>query len=477
MSLMDVAVVGAGPNGLVAAAVLADAGLRVTVYEATDAPGGGVRTEALTLPGFLHDTYSAVYPLAPASPVFERLRLTSHGLDWIHPDIPLAHPQLDGSAAVLHRSIQATAATLGSDANRYQKLVGAFSGKWDDLTHDALAPLTAHLPRHPLVLSRFGLPGALPADLMARVFHEPQTRAMLAGLAAHTIAPLSQPFTFGVGLLFLVAAHEVGWPVPRGGAQAITDALVSCLRQRNVPIITDHFVRSMNDLPPARAYVFDVTPDQLVRIAGDALGGRYAERLRRYRRGAAVFKVDYALDAPVPWIAEACRRAGTVHLGSSYNEIAGALRSVHNGELPQHPFVIAAQPSLVDPSRAPEGKHVLWAYAHVPHGYTGDPLELVEDQIERFAPGFRSVVAARSTLSPAQLKQRNPNMVGGDIAGGSFTGMQTVFRPVFSRVPYATPNPSMYICSSSTPPGPGVHGMCGYNAARAVLGRSFGKRV
>lgn len=472
---MDVAVVGAGPNGMVAAAKLADAGLDVAVYEAAHAPGGGVRTEPLTLPGFLHDSYSAVYPLAPQSRAFQDLRLQEHGLEWIHPKVPMVHPQLDGSAAVLSRSIDETMQTLGVDAERYRHLVSAFTGRWRDLTDDALAPLTAHVPRHPLLLSLFGVPALLPAAVMTRLFREPQTRAMIAGLAAHTIAPLSQPFTFGIALMFMISAHEVGWPIPRGGAQSITDALVSCLRERNVPIITDHLVQSMSDLPAARAYVFDVTPDQLVRIAADRLPHRYATRLQKYRRGPAVYKVDYALDAPVPWTSETCRQAGTVHLGASYDEISGALQLVNKGKPASTPFVIAAQPTVVDPSRAPEGKHVLWTYAHVPHGYSGDPLELIEDQIERFAPGFPSIVAARSTLTPAQLEQRNPNMVGGDIAGGSFTGMQTIFRPVLTRVPYATADPSIYVCSSSTPPGPGVHGMCGYNAANAVLRRTFGK--
>jgi phytoene dehydrogenase-like protein len=476
MNAMDAVVVGAGPNGLVAAAELAEAGLKVAVYEAADAPGGGVRTEALTLPGFLHDTYSAVYPLAPASPAFKRLGLEEHGLEWIHPQVPMAHPRLDGSAAVLARSIDETVATLGVDEARYRKLVEPFSGKWNELTGDALAPLTMHVPDHPLLLSRFGIPGLLPADVMTRLFKEPQTQAMLAGLAAHTIAPLSQPFTFGIGLLFMIAAHEVGWPIPKGGAQAITDAMVSCLQSRNVDIVLDHRVRSMDDLPPARAYVFDLTPDQLADIAGDRLAGKYTQRLWKYRRGPAVYKVDYALDGPVPWTADACRRAGTVHLGDSYEHIAAALRSVNNHEFPRTPFVIAAQPSIVDPSRAPDGKHVLWAYAHVPHGYTGDPADIIENHIEKYAPGFRSLVLARSALTPAQLEQRNPNMVGGDIAGGSFTGMQTIFRPTLSRVPYATANPSIYICSSSTPPGPGVHGMCGLHAARTVLRRSFGTR-
>jgi phytoene dehydrogenase-like protein len=474
---MDVAVIGAGPNGLVAAALLAKAGLDVEIFEASDAPGGGVRTEALTLPGFLHDTYSAVYPLAQASLAFERLELEQRGLEWLHPPIALAHPQLDGSAATLAKSIDETAATLGADAGRYRRLVSAFGGQWRALTSDALAPLTNHVPRHPLLLARFGLPAALPAAALVRLFREPQTRAMFAGLAAHTIAPLSQPFTAGIGLLFAIAAHEVGWPVPRGGAQSITDALLTVLLQQNVTLHANSAVATLDDLPKARAYVFDLTPEHVARIADRHLPDHFSRRLQRYRRGAAVFKVDYALDAAVPWTAEACREAGTVHLGASYDDIAGALASVNRGVMPARPFVIAAQPTVVDPSRSPEGKHVLWAYAHVPHGHKDDVLESIEDQIECFAPGFRSIVSARSVLNPAQLEERNANNVGGDIAGGSFTGTQSVLRPVLSRNPHATPNDSIYICSSSTPPGPGVHGMCGYNAAKAVLKRSFGKDI
>lgn len=471
----DAIVVGAGPNGLVAAALLADAGVEVAIYEAADSPGGGARTEALTLPGFMHDTYSAVYPLAMRSPVFEQLDLESHGLQWVQPEIPMVHPQLNGPPAVLARSIDETSSALGRDGALYRKLVEPFTGKWSQLSRDALSPMLGHVPRHPLLLARFGVPGMLPAALMAHWFKEDRTRAMMAGLAAHAIAPLTQPFTFGVSYLFLVAAHEVGWPIPVGGAQAITNSLVSYLEKRGVQIHTNHPVTSLEELPKARAYVFDLTPEHVARISGSRLPQKTSARFARYRRGPAVYKLDYALDAPVPWTSEECRRAGTVHIGSSYGEIAGALREVNDGILPPRPFLIAAQPTIDDPTRAPDGKHVSWLYAHVPNGYDGDATELIEDQLERFAPGFRSIVAKRSVIGPHDLQARNANNVGGDIAGGSFTGFQTVTRPVPSLAPYATANESIFICSSSTPPGPGVHGMCGYFAANTVLSRRFGK--
>jgi phytoene dehydrogenase-like protein len=469
----DVVVIGAGPNGLAAAAVLARAGLSVEIHEAAEAIGGGARTEALTLPGFLHDPCAAVHPLAVRSPAFESMPLEAHGLEWVHPELPLAHPQLDGSAAILDRSFDTTANSMGIDSAAYRQLVGPFIGRWSELSRDALAPMTAHRPRHPLLLGKFGMRSILPAALVAKRFHDPATRAMYAGLAAHAITPLSRTFTSGVALMFAIAAHEGGWPFPRGGAQAISDALGSYLREMNVDIVLNHRITSLDELPSARAYVFDLNPEQVARIAGDKLPHTHASKLTSYRRGPAVYKIDYALNGPVPWTNADARRAGTVHLGSSFEEISNALRRVNRGEISNTPFLITSQPTIFDPSRAPEGKHVFWVYAHVPNGYQADMVESIEDQIERFAPGFRSVVLSRSITTPMQIESRNANNVGGDIAGGSFGGLRTVFRPVATRVPYATPNPSIYICSSATPPGPGVHGMCGFHAARTALKRTF----
>jgi phytoene dehydrogenase-like protein len=332
-----------------------------------------------------------------------------------------------------------------------------------------------HWPRHPLLLTAFGLRGGWPASFLARRFGGEPARALLAGLAAHVIAPLSTPCSGAVALLFAVAAHEVGWPIPRGGSGAITGALVAHLRSLGGELVTGTRIRSLDDLPAARAYVLDVMPRDLAVIAGDRLPRRYLHRLARYRHGPGVFKIDYALSGPVPWRAEACRRAGTVHVAGSWSEIGAALGAAHRGGVPDPPFLIAAQPSLFDPSRAPEGQHVLWVYAHVPHGWRGDLTGAIERQVERFAPGFRELVLGRRAAGPPDIESRNANNVGGDIGGGAFGGGQALFRPVLAPVPYATPNPSVYLCSAATPPGAGVHGMCGYHAARAVLGRVFGR--
>ncbi|GDY29014.1 dehydrogenase [Gandjariella thermophila] len=476
MANVDAIVVGAGPNGLTAAVTLARAGLAVRVYEGADGVGGGARTEELTLPGFRHDPCSAVHPLGAGSPAFRALPLTDHGLEWVHPDLPLAHPFPDGSAAVLDRSAAATAESLGVDRDTYLWLVRPFADRWDELAEDVLRAPLAGLPRHPLLLGRFGPRAAAPAAVLARCFRGERARGLLAGLAAHVIAPLTAPATGGVALLFSLAAHAGGWPFPRGGSQAIADALTSLLTSLGGKIETGRPVRTLRELPPARAYLFDTNPEQVATIAGDALPRRFAERFRRYRHGPGVFKVDYALSEPVPWTAQPCRRAGTVHLGPSLAEIGAALRAVHNGAPPQPPFLIAAQPSLFDPTRAPEGRHVLWVYAHVPNGWRGDLTEAVERQIERFAPGFRDTVLARTISGPAEVAARNPNNVGGDIAVGRCDQLRLMFRPMLARVPYATGNPAIYLCSSATPPGPGVHGMCGYHAAGAALRRAFSRK-
>jgi phytoene dehydrogenase-like protein len=475
--MLDVAVVGSGPNGLTAAVTMAQAGLSVRVFEAADRLGGGTRTEELTLPGFRHDVCSAVHPLGVGSPALAALPLADHGLEWVHPDLALAHPLLDGSAAVLARSVDETAASLGRDGRAWRALVQPFLGRWPELAAEILEPLTMGVPRHPVLLARFGLRAIWPVQLTTRAFREDRARLLLAGIAGHAIAPLSSPLTTSVGLMLAVAAHEVGWPVARGGSQAIADALASYLRSLGGEVETGVPVTALDQLPPARAYALDVMPRELATIAGDRLPGRYRERLGRYRHGPAVFKVDYALADVVPWKADECRRAATVHLGASVPEIGGALAAAAAGRPPSPPFLIVAQPTIVDPSRAPAGRHVLWAYGHVPQGWRGDLSGAIEHQIERFAPGFRDLVLARSAWGPPQLEAHNRSMVGGDIAGGVFRGRQVLFRPVIARVPYATPDPSIFLCSAATPPGPGVHGMGGYHAARVALHRVFQTRI
>jgi phytoene dehydrogenase-like protein len=465
-SMLDAVVVGAGPNGLTAAVELARRGFSVAVFEARDTVGGGARTEELTLPGFQHDPCSAVHPLGVGSPVFKTMPLARYGLDWLHPELPMAHPFDDGTAAVLARSVATTAASFGPrDAGAYRRLVAPFLGKWDSLAQDFMSlPLTA-LPRDPVTLARFGLAGLPPSTWLTRRFTDEKAKALFAGLVAHVIAPLSGLATGAVGMIFALAAHEGGWPVPRGGSGSISDALTAYLRDLGGTVHTGYEVKRLDDLPPARAYIFDTAPTALARIAG--LGRVYDG----YRYGASVFKIDYALDGPVPWTAEEPRRAGTVQIGPTSGEIGTALRQASGGQAPETPFLITAQPSLVDPSRAPEGKHVFWAYGHVPNSWGGDLTDAVERQIERFAPGFRDRVLARATAGPSELARRNANYVGGDIACGAASGLQLLLRPRISLSPYATPHPAVFLCSSATPPGPGVHGMSGHNAAKAVWRR------
>ncbi|MFJ4906972.1 phytoene desaturase family protein [Streptomyces sp. NPDC093249] len=464
--MLDAVVVGAGPNGLTAAVELARRGFSVAVFEAKSTVGGGARTEELTLPGFRHDPCSAVHPLGAGSPVFRTMPLARYGLEWLHPELPMAHPWDDGTAAVLARSVAETAASFGPhDAGAYRRLVAPYLGKWDSLARDFMQlPLTA-LPRDPVTLARFGIDGLPPSTWLMRRFRDEKAKGLFAGLVGHVIAPLGGFATSAVGLVFALAAHAGGWPMPRGGSQSISDALTAYLKDLGGAVHTDFEVKRLDDLPPARAYVFDTSPTALARIAG--FGGHYDH----YRYGAGVFKIDYALDGPVPWTAPEARRAGTVQIGPTAGEIDTALHRASSGTAPDAPFLITAQPSLVDPSRAPEGKQVFWAYGHVPNGWTGDLTDAIERQIERFAPGFRDRVLARATAGPPELAAHNANYVGGDIACGAARGLQLLLRPTLSLRPYATPHPAVFLCSAATPPGPGVHGMSGHNAAKAVWRR------
>ena len=460
--------VGSGPNGLAAAIVLARAGVKVLVLEGEQQVGGGVRTEELTLPGFRHDTCSAIHPLGVASPFLKTLPLERHGVEWIHPDAPLAHPFDDGGAAVLERSIEATGATLGEDAASYRKLMEPLCRNVPELLEGILGPLRA--PRHPLVLARFGTKGVLPVERLARrAFAGERARGLLAGMAAHSMLPLSRALTGAVGLTLGVLGHDVGWPMARGGSQAIADALVAHLRELGGEVETGRRVTSLAELGDARTVLLDVTPRQFLALAGDGLPSVYRRRLEGYRYGPGVFKLDWALDAPIPWRAEACARAGTVHLGATLEEVSASERAVWRGTTAERPYVLVAQQTLFDPSRAPEGKHTAWAYCHVPNGWPGDMTDAIESQVERFAPGFRDRVLARSAMGPAAVEAHNPNYVGGDINGGVLDLRQLFTRPVARRTPSATPLPGVFICSSSTPPGGGVHGMCGFHAATAAL--------
>lgn len=466
-SIRDAVVVGAGPNGLTAAVELARRGFSVELFEAKDTVGGGARTEELTLPGFLHDPCSAVHPTGAGSPAFRDMPLDRYGLEWLHPELCMAHPFPDGTAAVLARSVGETAASLGpGDAGAYRRLVEPYTGRWDTLAEDFLgygSVLNGRFPKDPLQLARFGLTGLPPITWIKARFRGEKGRALLAGMAGHVIAPMNRPFITAPALVFALAAHANGWPVPRGGSQSISDALAGYLRALGGTIHTGTEVRRLDELPPARAYIFDTSPTALARIAG--LGSAYDG----FRYGASLFKLDYALDGPVPWTSEAARRAGTVHVGPTLADIDTAMRdAVVRGRAPEKPFLITSQPSLVDPSRAPEGKHVFWAYGHLPANWEGDATEAIERQLDRFAPGFRDRVLARATAGPPQLAARNANYVGGDIACGSAAGLRLLIRPKLRRVPYATAHPSVFLCSSATPPGPGVHGMAGHHAARAV---------
>ncbi len=464
----DAIVIGSGPNGLAAAIAVAQAGRSVLMYEAKDSIGGGSRSLELTLPGFIHDVCSAIHPLGVGSPFLQTLPLKQYGLEWISPPLALAHPFDDGTAAALDRSIDATGKTLDCDAEAYRKLMKPFVADWDKLAHDILAPLRP--PRYPFALARLGLKAIPSARILAEsTFKGERARGFFAGLAGHSMMPLDQPITAGFGLTLAILGHVVGWPFPRGGAQKIVDAMAAYLRSLGGKIITGVEVQSLEGLPAATAYFCDVTPRQLLRIAEKRLPKGYQHRLEHYRYGPGVFKIDFALDGPIPWKAEACTQAGTLHLGGTFEEIAASERAVWQGQHAERPYILLAQQSLFDHTRAPAGKQTAWAYCHVPNGSTFDMTGRIEAQIERFAPGFRERILARSTKNALQMEQYNANYVGGDINGGVQDFRQFFTRPTVQPVPYTTGAKGVYICSSSTPPGGGVHGMCGYFAAQTAL--------
>ena len=463
-------VVGSGPNGLAAAITLARAGRSVLVLEAADTVGGGARSAELTLPGFLHDVCSAIHPLAAASPCFREWPLADHGLELVHPPAPLAHPLDDGTAVMLERSADDTADGLGSDAEAYRKLVAPLVERGELLEPFLLGRWP--IPRHPLAAARFAAVGLRSAVGLASRFQGERARALLAGLAAHSMQNLRRPPTAAFGLVLALLGHRHGWPVVRGGSQKLADALASYLRSLDGEIETGRRVDSLDELPSSGLTMLDLTPRQLLRIAGHRLPSRYARALRRYRYGPGVFKVDWALDGPVPWGAGECLRAGTVHLGGTLEEIAASEEAVWRGRVPERPYVLAAQQSLFDDTRAPEGKHTLWAYCHVPNGSRVDMTAVIEAQVERFAPGFRERILGRSVRGPAEVESENPNYVGGDINGGVQDLRQLYTRPAIRLNPYSTPVEGLYICSSSTPPGGGVHGLCGYYAAHSALAKT-----
>jgi phytoene dehydrogenase-like protein len=472
----DAVVVGAGPNGLAAAITLAREGCSVLLREAADTVGGGTRTAELTLPGFQHDICSAVHPTGAASPFFRSLPLRRHGLEWVHAPIPLAHPFDDGSAAVLAHSVADTAASLGDDGHAYRRLVAPHLEVFDDIIHDILAPI--RMPRHPLLMARFGL-DALPSVrqlVTGRFVHDP-ARALFAGCAAHCMLPLDWNATASFGLVLVLTAHAVGWPAARGGSRAIADALAAHFVELGGVIETGAPVRSLHELPAARATLLDVTPHQLLDLAGPRLRGRYRRQLERFRYGPGTFKIDWALSEPVPWTAPACRQAMVVHLGGSYPEIEYSESSPWVDQHVDRPYTLFSQTTAFDPGRAPPGRHTAWAYCHVPQRSDRDITDIVEAQVERFAPGFRDTILARYTMTPSDFERHNPNIVHGDINGGAQHLRQLLFRPVVRWNPYSTALPGVYLCSASTPPGGAVHGMAGFHAARAALRREFGRRV
>ncbi len=471
----DAVVVGSGPNGLAAAITLQQAGLSVLLIEGKDTIGGGARSAELTLPGFTHDICSAIHPLAAGSPFFKTLPLPAYGLEYIYPEIAAAHPFDNGKAAILQRSVEATAGSLEGDRRAYSQLIGPLYEAWPGIVNDVLAPF--HFPRKLGAFFNFGVKALTSAAHLSKKFQTAQAKGFWAGMAAHGLQPLSNFATSAVALVLLVTGHSSGWPIVRGGTQQLAQALASYFTSLGGKILTNFVVRAMDQLPTAHAILFDVTPRQLLQIAGQRLTSFYQWQLRRYRYGMGVFKVDWALDGPTPFTADACRRAGTVHLGNTYDEIASGEKMIWRGKHPERPFVLFAQQSLHDPSRAPRGKQAAWAYCHVPKGSTVDMTAVIEKQVERFAPGFRERILGRHTFNAEEIEFYNPNYIGGDINGGVNDIRQLFTRPALRASPYRTSAKGIYICSSSTPPGGGVHGMCGFHAARRALNDVFGLRI
>jgi phytoene dehydrogenase-like protein len=466
---VDAIIVGSGPNGLAAAITLAREGLSVQVLEACQTIGGGTRTQELTLPGFRHDVCSAVHPLGLASPFFRSLPLSDYGLEWAQPEAAAAHPLEDGPAVILERSLQATADGLGKDGPAYRRLMAPMLENWQALLGDLLGPLPLP-PRHPWLDLAFGLKAIRSAQgLAASLYQDLRARALFGGMAAHSIMPLGRPITAAFGLMMQLLGHAVGWPFVRGGSQQLAITLEAYLRSLGGCVETNRLVRSLDELPPARVVLLDVTPRQVIELAGDRLPAGYRRQLERYRYGPGVFKLDWALDGPIPWRDENVARAGTVHLGGDLEQVAAAEAMVWRGQHPERPFVLLAQQTLADPSRAPQGKHTAWAYCHVPNGSTEDMTAAIEGQVERYAPGFQDRILARSLKPPAAMQAHNANYIGGDINGGVQDIFQFFTRPVVRWDPYSTPLKGLFLCSSSTPPGGGVHGMCGYHAARSAL--------
>lgn len=467
--MLDAIIIGSGPNGLAAAIKLAQEGLSVKVFEAAETVGGGTRTQELTLPGFHHDVCSAIHPMAVGSPFFKTLPLEQYGLEWIHPTYPLAHPLDNKPAAILHSSIDDTAAELKEDGAAYQSLFGAFVKRWDDLAPELLSPLNS-FPAHPLLLAKFGLKALQPAESLAnRQFETERAKALFAGLAAHSILPLDQISTAAIGLVLGTIGHKIGWPMPKGGSHKITKALAEYFKSLGGEVETGAEIKTLRELPQSKVILFGNTPKQILGIAGKTLPDSYAKKLRSFKYGAGVFKIDIALDGPIPWRDERCGDAGTVHLGGTMKEIARSEQQISKGNHPDKPYVLLTQQSMFDESRAPAGKHTVWAYCHVPNGSTQDMTEPLLRQIERFAPGFRDQMLDYHTMNTRAMEKYNANYIGGDINGGSQDITQLFTRPVGLLDPYHIPGTSMFICSSSTPPGGGVHGMCGYHAAESAL--------
>jgi phytoene dehydrogenase-like protein len=461
-------VVGAGPNGLAAAVVLAEAGVRVTVVEANDEIGGGVRSGEAILPGLLHDHCSAIHPMAVGSPLLDRLCLGDYGLSWCWPEIDCVHPLDGGSAGVLYRSVDTTAQGLGPDGDRWRRRFAGSAARFDLLAEDIMGPLL-RIPSHPVALARFGVDTVLPAATIADSFRTPQARALFGGVAAHAFRPLHYPMSSAIGIGIIAAGHRYGWPVAAGGSQAITNALASLLGDLGGKIETGTRIRAAAQLPTADVTMFDLAPDAVADILGERLPSRVGRAYRRFRRGPGAFKVDFAVQGGVPWVNEAARRAGTVHLVGTFDELALTERQIHVGRMPERPFVLVGQQYLADPQRSVGDIHPVWAYAHVPNGYQGDATAAIIDQIERFAPGFRDRVIDQAVCTTSEMATYNANFNGGDIMTGSKDIRQLVFGPRVTLSPYRIGVPGMYICSAATPPGPGAHGMCGFNAARAAL--------